>query len=265
MPDLIPHDTTTHITVRGWPEAGDVLLWVPECIMSNTGCSAVYPHGGPWRETDDGWSQEVTEDGIYGGGNCPRVDENTFECVGIRFPVDSTVRWTTTVTAARDRVEFRIRLTNTGGKTIEKAGAAICVKFIDPAWWSDNAVFVVTGGRLRSLADLGRDAGLPNDFQAYLLEGEEIEHRFYREFWGFNEHRVDAPVIVSQHPDAGFCVTVAADRAYFVHSNRGNPCTDMMLAFGDLPAGNTAEAAGRVEFHRGPTEASPAVARFLGR
>jgi len=263
MLELIPRRNSTYVEIRGRPEVGDILLWVPEGIMSNTGCSAVYPMGGPWRKIDAGWTQEVTGDGIYGGGNCPRIEEDTFECVGIRFPVDSTVRWTTTVTAGEDRVEFRIRLTNTGESTIEKAGAAICVKFLNSTWWSDNTVFVISGGKVRSLAELGRDAGLPNDFQAYLLEGEEIDHRFYREFWGLNEHRVDAPVIVSQHPDAVFSVAVVADKAYFVHSNPGNPCTDLMLAFGDLPAGETTEAGGRIEFHRGSAKSSTAVTRFL--
>jgi hypothetical protein len=263
MLELIPHTNSTSITVHGRPEVGDILLWVPEDISSNTGCSAVYPKGGPWRKTGTGWTQEVTEDGIYGGGNCPRIDENTFECAGIRFPVDSPVRWTTTVTAGEDRVDFRIRLTNTGEKTIEKAGAAVCVKFLNPTWWSDNAVFVISGGKLRSLAELGRDAGLPNGFQAYLLEGEAIDHAFYREFWGFNEHRVDAPVMVSQHPDAVFSFAVLADRAYFVHSNPGNPCTDIMLAFGDIPAGETAESFGRIEFHPGSADSLPAVTRFL--
>jgi len=103
---------------------------------------------------------------------------------------------------------------------------------------------------VRSLAELGRNAGPNNGFEAYLLAGQSFDHVFYREFWGFNRHTLDVPVMVSEHGEAGLCVAISGPRAYFLHSNRGNPCTDIMLAFGDLEPGATAASAGRVEIAR---------------
>ena len=57
--------------------------------------------------------------------------------------------------------------------------------------------------------------------------------------------------MVSHNRLAGLCAGVEAERAYFVHSNGANPCTDMMLAFGDLAPGQTAEAQGQVWVRHG--------------
>ena len=234
------------LVLAGPAPIGDLRLWVPEAVVSNTGLSSAYPAGQPWRMEDGKLVQRVDEDGLFGAGNCPHVDENTLECAGIRFPVDSPVTWETTVAPRGDTVEFTIKLTNAGDRTIVKAGAAICLKFIKKDWWSDDNVFVLSGGKVRSLTELGRDAGRPNGFQAYLLQNESFDHVFYHEFWGFNRHRLDAPVMISEHRDAGLCVGITADRAYFLHSNKGNPCNDIMLAFGDVAPGATVESTGCV-------------------
>ena len=52
--------------------------------------------------------------------------------------------------------------------------------------------------------------------------------------------------MVASHLAAGCCVEIGGPRAYFLHSNRGNPCEDIMLAFGDLPPGGTTESTGHV-------------------
>lgn len=240
------------VTLDGPPVIGRLRLWVPEAVMSNTGASAIYPVGQSWVPHPDGWSQALgTGDTLFGPGNARRIDAKTIELAGIRFPQDNPVTWTTTVTPDGDGVRFRLRLTNAGHTPIGRAGAAVCLKFLKSSGWRDDRVFVRSGGEVRSLASLGRDAGISKDYEAWLLVGEEFEHAFYREFWGFNTYRLDRPVMVSEYPEEGLCVGIEGDRAYFLHSNPGNPCTDIMLAFGDLPAGATVESTGRVWIRRG--------------
>lgn len=239
------------IIIGGAPGVGEMRLWVPEGIMSEAGASSVYPRGGEWEGGAFRLSQQVNEDQLIGGGNCPLIDDHTFECCGFRFPLDEPVRWNTTVEARNGSVVFEIEITNTGGGTIRKAGAAVCLKFHEAGWWSDDRTFVVSGGEVKALAELGRGAGADDVFEAYLLEGAEFDHPFYRGFWGFNDHRLDIPVMASENPEAGTAVVIRAEAAYFLHSNRDNPCTDVMLAFGDVAPDETARARGEVRILRG--------------
>lgn len=251
---LRPTDITSQIIIPGPAPVGDLRLWVPEGIASNVGFSAVYPVGQPWHRQGEKWIQEVGGEGIYGRpSNFIRVDPETFECNGIRIPVDGPVEWRTTVVRAQDGADFTIKLKNVGDRTIRKTGAAICLKFLQGDWWADENTYVLSQGKVHTLAELGRDAGLPafRSFQAYLLRGESFDNVFYQQLWGFNRHRLDTPMMVSCRPDADVCVAITADRAYFLHSNKGNPCTDIMLAFGDLKPGETTQSSGRVWIQRG--------------
>jgi hypothetical protein len=249
--ELRPHRNTTEVVIVGPPAIGEMRLWVPEAIVSNTGLSAAYPVGDAWRCDGPEFTHHVEGEGLIGPGNMHRVDDKTVECVGIRFPLDSPVRWDTTVTAGVDSVTFRIDLTNVGNETLHKAGAAICLKFFHGEWWRDEGVYVHTADGPRTLAELGRDAGEDNGFQAYLLEGASFDNVFYQRFWGFNRQRLDRPVMISEQSEAGVCVGITAERAYFLHSNPGNPCTDVMMAFGDVRPGKTASATGSVWIKRG--------------
>jgi hypothetical protein len=87
---------------------------------------------------------------------------------------------------------------------------------------------------------------------------------FYHQFWGFNANRLDAPVMVAENPAANLCVQIAAERAWFLHSNRGNPCTDIMLAFGTIQPGQSAEATGRVSIRPGRAADLLASSHFKG-
>lgn len=251
---IVPRAGSTQLELTDVPGVGRLLLWLPEVITSNTGASAVYPVGGAWAREGESLVQEIGPDACFGPGNCPRVDERTLECVGIRFPVDQPVSWRTSLRVREDGVEFQLRVTNLGRQRIERAGAAVCVSFLGAQWWHDEHVFVRSGGALCTLADLGRDAGLCNGFQMYLLHGETLDHVFYREFWGLNAHRLDVPVMVSECADTGTCVVVYGERAYALHSNTGNPCTDLLLAFGDVAPGASAEAAGGIRVVKGAAE-----------
>jgi hypothetical protein len=245
--ELAPHGRTCEVVIKAPPEVGDMRLWLPEGVMSETGCSAVYPIGSEWRPIAGGYRHEVSGPGTHGPGNFIKIDDHTFECMGIRMPVDQPVRWESKVWTARDGLRFSVRLTNEGDVTIRKAAAAICLKFFHAPWWNDENVYVRSGGRIRSLAELGREAGPPdNVFQAYLLKGQAFDHAFYHQFWGINDDRLDAPVIVSENPEAGVCVELTGRHAYFLHSNKANPCTDIMLAYGDLRPGQTRERTGRI-------------------
>jgi len=243
-------DSTCLELATGFPDIADLRLWVPEAITSNTGNSAVYPVG-KWAGSPDRLSQKVPRENTLGPGNCPKVDENTFECSGIRIPADSPVEWETTVLLDEDHATFTVRLTNLGDACLRKAAGAICLRFTDAGWWSDEATFAISDGAMVSLATLGREAGQPNPFQAYLLKGQTYDHVFYHEFWGINESRLDRGLLVSEHAEAGVCVGIESETAYFMHSNKGNPCTDLMLAFGDIEPQGTAEAGGTVWVRRG--------------
>ena len=248
----VPDSTCVEIEAQV-PAVGSLRLWVPEGIATNTGISAVYPVG-QWRQQGGKLVQRIPHEDSCGLGNFPKIDENTFECAGIRIPADSPVEWETDVGVGGRSVSFRIRLTNLGRQRLHKAGAAICLRFLNAPWWSDAATFVPSGGKLTPLADLGMEAGMPNSFQAYLVKGESYDNVFYREFWGFNRHRLDRPVMVSANSAADVCVGIQSDRAYFLHCNRGNPCTDIMLAFGDVEPAATAVAEGVVWIREGSPE-----------
>ncbi|MCX5660602.1 MAG: hypothetical protein NTW19_12900 [Planctomycetota bacterium] len=258
MTSIIPASPTeTRVIVHGPPSIGDLNLWVPEAITTDAGNAAVYPVGEPWTRTCRGWRQRVPASGAIGPGNAPLADPNTFECLGIRFPYEGRVEWETNVEPrdlSETGVDFDIRLRNVGTTPMRKAGAAVCVKFLNRAWWRDEDVLVQSGRQVRSLAELGRDAGQPNGFQAWLVEGESISHRFFHEFWGINRHRLDHPTMVSRNAESGWCSAVHAQHAYMLHSNRGNPCTDILLAFGDLAPGESRLATGKIDFHQGPAE-----------
>jgi hypothetical protein len=248
---LIPElDSTKIIIETDIPDVGPLLLWVPEAIASNTGNSAVYPVG-LWVTEGSVTMQQVSGTAINGPGNAPIVDDVWYECAGKRFPVDSPVEWKTRVETHGNAVCFRITMKNVGPTTIMKAGAAICLSFLGAHWWSDSNTYVSSNGEIRSLSELGRDAGKPNNFQAYLLDGESYDHEFYHWHWGISKHTVDRAVMVSEHCEAGICIGVESNSAYFIHSNCGNPCTDMMLAFADLAPGDTADVEGTVWIRTG--------------
>lgn len=243
---LEPIENSGRVRIRtGIDGIGSLQLWVPEAIVSNTGMSAIYPQG-IWMKREDALVQSVSGGDTTTPGNCPKIDGKTFECCGIRFPADSPVEWTTTVSASDSTVTFTIALRNAGNTTIRKPGAAVCLRFEDAAWWSDETAFVVSGGEIVPLSKLGRDAGRLNAFQAYLLHDQSYDHVFYRKFWGFNGHRLDRALMVSQNTRRRTCVGIQSDRAYFLHSNRSNPCTDIMLAFDELAPGATSSAKGTV-------------------
>jgi hypothetical protein len=257
---LQPQRNTCEVIIAGPAAAGDMRLWVPEAILSDRGASAAYPIGRLWERHGNTFTHEVVEAGLFGPGNVKRIAPDMLECVGIAFPLDPPVNWRTTVTAQPDGVTFCIELTNVGEATLVKAGAAICLKFLQAAWWSDDDTFVLSDRRVQSLSALGREAGPPNGFEAYLMAGQSFDNVFYHEFWGFNAHRLDRPMMVSRHRQAGLCVGIEADHAYFLHSNRGNPCTDVMLAFGDVRPGQTATACGRVWIRPGRASEHLAIA-----
>jgi hypothetical protein len=253
---LEPIDNSTMIRVHtGNPSIGNLRLWVPEAVVSNSGISAVYPVSS-WFERGRDWGQSVSGEDIVGPGSYRRVDETTFESRGRRFPADNPVEWTTHVSATETAVDFTMELRNLGNSLIQKAGAAICLRFLDAGWWSAETAFVISNGRLRSLAELDSDSGEPREYQAYLLEDQSYDNIIYTEGWRFSRHRVQKPFLVSQNTTARACVLIHAQNAYFVHRNIGNegPCTDLMLAFGDVGAGEVAKASGCIWIKDGLAE-----------
>jgi len=239
---LEPIDDSTQMMVQpGNPYVGTLRLWVPEAICSNTGISSVYP-AAAWIGAGGDWEQRVSRDHKEGSATFYRVDESAYESRGVRVPVDNPVEWSTRVSAGEDVLDFTIRLRNLGDSIIHKAGAPICLTFLHTTWWSDETAFVLSHGRLVSLAALEADAETPSDNPAYT------------KMWGFSRHTVDTPCIVSRNTDGNVCVGIRAEQGYFVHSNRKDkdvPCTDVMLAFGDIAPGGVAEASGRVWIQEG--------------
>lgn len=253
------HPAETRLLIHGPPSIGDLQLWVPEAVSTDIGNASVYPVGEPWRKVGPQWRQRVPQSGTCGPGNAPLVDPDTFECAGIRIPFDGRVEWETIVEPDDEGVRFEITLRNVGSTPMRKVGAPVCVKFLNRSWWRDPDVLVRSGGRVRSLAELGRDAGRPNGFQAYFVERESIAHGFFHEFWGINRHRLDRPAMVSRNAASGWCAIVESPHAYMLHSNVNNPCTDMLLAFGDLAPGEVGRASGRLMFRHASAEEALAL------
>jgi len=156
--------------------------------------------------------------------------------------------WRASYHLGGDRVDFSLSLFNPHKETLPKVAAEVCFKFMDASWWSDDICFLLTPDGMRNIAQLGRTGGLPNTFQAWLLEGESYDNPFTREFWGFGGVSAVAPAWVSRCEKAGCSVVVRCEAAYFIHSNAGNPCIDLALKFGDLASGGFAKCSGCVEF-----------------
>jgi len=233
--ELRPKKNTTEVIVSGTPDIGEFQVWVPEGVSSNTDTCCVYPTGGPWIIDGNKVTQDVQRDGLGAVTDASKC----------------SVTWQTTITARESSVEFRMKLTNTGETLIEKAGAAVCVKLNQAKWWSAGETYVLSGGQVRNFAEFEWPQDKYPYLQAFLVKGEAYFNPFYHESWGFSSHRLDQPIIVSQHSEANVCFAVTADRAYFLHSNQGNPCTDVMLAFGDIPPGESAESCGQVLILKG--------------
>lgn len=249
--DIVPEPDTTRLRLKGPDGIGDLLLWLPEGIATRTGMSSIYPVGRKWTENEGALVQTVEPDSILGPGNWSWIEDVRVECVGVPFFVDEPVRWTATVTPVEDGYDFAIALGHAGMRPVEQAAAAICVRYLDAKDLPDERIGAWSGGRYRTVADMGRDAGSTKMFQAYLIAGHTCEHPFYRGFWGINRHTVDLPVWVAEFPQAGRCAVVETDEAVFIHSNAGNPCTDLMMRFGDMAPGETATASGRIRFVEG--------------
>ena len=94
-------------------------------------------------KTGRAWGQRVSAPDSIGPGNCSKDDPDTFECCGIRIPTDGPVEWGTIVEPTAHSVSFTIRLTNLGPAPLRKAGAAICLKFLDAEWWTDETTFAL--------------------------------------------------------------------------------------------------------------------------
>jgi len=147
-----------------------------------------------------------------------------------------------------NRVDFSLSVSNPHNVVLPKVAAEVCFNFMRASWWRDDVCFLLTTEGVRSIAQLGRRGGQPNTFQAWLLKGETYDNPFTREFWGYGAARVETPIWVSRCEEAGCSVVVGCEAAYYIHSNAGNPCTDLAMKFGDLSAGTSAICSGYVEF-----------------
>jgi hypothetical protein len=241
---------TTQVEILGLP-IGNLVLWVPEGIFSDTGASSVYPVGTTWIKEGDNLIQKINEKLLFGPGNCYRINSKTLECGNVLFPLDSPVVWKTTLTAQTESLEFKIELTNVGNRTIKKASAAVCLRFQEPYSWSYDKVFVLSGNKMKSLAGFKRVISLDSSCQAYMLRGESFNNVFYHKYWGINTSKIDKAIMISEFSDANSCVGIMSNSAYFLHCNKRNPCTDIMLAFGDIISGMTAKATGHIWFMDG--------------
>lgn len=228
-------------------QVGTCRLWLPEAVSTDHGLASAYPHGMDWQRDGDSLSQEATIEQAFGPGNIYEVEPGVLECCGIRMRKEKALPWRASYHFDDYRVDFSLSIFNPHQETLPKVAAEVCFKFMDGNWWRDDICYLLTTDGVRTIAQLGRAGGQPNTFQAWLLKGETYDNPFTREFWGFGDARVAAPLWVSRCEEAGCSVVVGCEAAYFIHSNAGNPCTDLALKFGDLAAGGFAKCAGYVE------------------
>jgi len=241
---LEPVPDSSHLIIHTATDVGDLLLWLPEAIATERGFSSIYPRG-EWRIEGQAARQDVGAADLFKPGNF-QISEHSVECAGIRVPREAPVSWTARAQVQGDRVRFALIVRNEGSETLRSVGAPICLKFLRGQVWSPEQVHARAAGQVRALDQLGDVAGKVPGFEAYLLCGRTYPNRFYEEFWGFNPNCVDEPELVTDCPTAGVRVGIRARRAVFVHANRLNPCTDVMLDLGDLEPGASASAEGVV-------------------
>jgi hypothetical protein len=243
--------SSPELILTGPREIGRVRLWVPEAVMSVPGAAAIYPRGQAWRCDGDVWRQTVDEKSLFAAEQVKKVNDRELEFQQMRLALAGPVRWETEVRAKDDVVSFTIRLTNTGQEPIKQAGAAVCAKFLDgKTWWSDETTWVSIDSLPYPLSELGRKSShfyKPNPFQVYMLQLKSFDNPFYRQVWGINSNALWRAIMASENRQAHMSVAVSAEKAYFMHCNRGNPCTDVMLAFGDIEPGKTAAATGQIQ------------------
>lgn len=239
-----PVPDSSHLVIHTGTDVGDLLLWLPEAIATERGFSSIYPRG-EWQIEGHSAHQEVGTADLFKPGNF-QITEDEVECAAIRVAREAPVSWTATAQVRGDRVSFSVTVRNEGNVTLRSVGAPICLKFLRGEVWSASEVRAHAHGQVRTLEQLGDVAGKVPGFEAYLLCGRTYPNRFYEEFWGFNPNCVDGPELVTDCPTAGVRVGIRAQRAIFVHANRLNPCTDVMLDFGDLAPGASATSEGVV-------------------
>ena len=229
-------------------DVGVYRLWLPEAVGTEHGSAGTYPHGMTWQRDGNTLRQEATVDQVFGPGNVHEVEPGVLECCGVRSRKEKPVPWTSSYRFGEDRVDFTLTVRNPRGETLDKVSGKMCFWFMEGGWWDDSVCWLLTRDGPRTIADLGRAGGLPNTFQAWLLEGETYDNPFTHEFWGINATRAVAPVWVSRCEKAGCSVVVSCEDAYYIHSNAGNPCTDLAMKFGDLAPGQEATCSGCIEF-----------------
>ena len=229
-------------------QVGICRLWLPEAVSTDRGLAGVYPRGMAWQRSGDELVQEASAEQAFGPGNVNEIEPGVLECCGIRMRKEEPLPWRSSYRFGDNRVDFSLTVHNPHNEALSKVAAAVCFKFMQASWWSDSVCFLLTTEGVRTIAQLGRTGGQPNTFQAWLLEGETYDNPFTREFWGFGDARVAAPIWVSRCEEAGCSIVLRCEAAYYIHSNAGNPCTDLALKFGDLAAGASATCSGYVEF-----------------
>lgn len=242
----IPGNPIIHFTHNQF-NIGKCQLWIPEGFATMRGFSSIYPHHIDWQQEDSTFTQHAgVESAFTSGSNFVEVEPGVLDCAGVRSIKEKPVAWSTRLTFGEDRVDFSITVRNPNDVCLEKVAAALCFKFLEGDWWSDDTAFILTPDGIKSIADLGREGGMPNGFQAWLVDDESYDNPFYVDFWGFNAVRAVKPVWVSRCERAQ-CSIVAACDAYFIHSNPGNPCTDIAMKFGDLEPEQERTCSGYIE------------------
>lgn len=238
-------------------KTGKCKLWMPEGISTERGSACIYPYGMQWRREGDRLFQEASEEHAFGPGNFEEVEPGVLKCNGIRVPKERPLPWQASYAFGDVRVDFSLTVRNPYKETLPRVASVVCFRFMEAPWWNDDVCFLKTAEGIKTITQLGRPAGLPNKFQAWLLEGEE-DHPgwvFAREFWGFNPTRTVAPVWAVHCEPADVRVVVRCETAHYIHSNAGNPCNDLALKFGDLAPAATATCRGSIELtHRSVEE-----------
>ena len=229
-------------------QVGSCRLWLPEAVSTDRGLAGVYPDGMAWQKNGDELVQEASTEQVFGPGNVNEIKPGILECCGIRMRKERPLPWRATYHFGDDRMDFSLSVCNPHNETLPKVAAEVCFKFMQASWWSDSVCFLLTTDGVRTIEQLGRAGGQPNTFQAWLLDDETYDNPFTREFWGYGVARVADPIWVSRCEKAGCSVVLGCETAYYIHSNAGNPCTDLALKFGDLAVGMSATCSGYIEF-----------------
>ncbi len=245
--NVVPDTAEVYLDFVGSP-FGRCKLWMPEGIATPRGLAGVYPRGMRWRQTGRRLRQDARSGHVFGPGNVTETEPGVLECAGIRYAKELPLPWRSSFRFAGTRVDFSLSVHNPHGTAIPDVAALICFKFMEAAWWSPASCSMATDEGIKTIAQMHWIDGRHPSFQKWHIgPGSPYDNPVLNGIWTPNPVRAISPLWVVRHDQGGYSLVISGESAYYIHCNRGNPCNDLALKFGDMAPGQRRVRSGRIE------------------